>query len=567
MVISEAAGLFIIPFFLTLGGNIWALLNETGIIFIPFAIIVVVSFFEARVAGDSAGSPAVLSIKLIESRFYSMLVVLVIGAMPWGVGEPEFTFKQFSTKTDPSWLSGVENMDDLRPNSLFSDMYGGTHPPLLFGVIQNLTVGTNGALTAKIPCTIDTDRNTCVTDVDFSIITQHISDIKAKSVPLQKVTSDFNRQCHVKAINQVLEAESLGRTLSINTKVYPNNTNARLAFFSPLMQQVYLGTHIAGKAMDPMTMKTSVEWEQSHHQNTVLGCRDAANELTRLLEVDYAKQETEKDWLVIRGLKTLLSLYHNSDNSSLVPSPTEAQARTEIINSMYANTIAAYELEVGNVNKNISWFGLPDFSMPTYESISDAIGDVIVDTSYRVTWAFSSIDQWLKLQVYQAIAPTAVVLIQGLILMVLPLLMVLSSYNMKLLYHLAVFYFSLGMTGYVQAVGETITTILHSMHSNPVFNLNPMAVIDGTEVYTIGLMATLLLSGLWVVLIQMIANTAGNQVNALVEDFSKSATSEKLTMTAIRLHKMLNKGGDDGELDDQNDSMTDVVDSDLSSQH
>ena len=63
--------------------RLWAVLNDTGIVYIPFFVIVLKNVLESRRAGDDEGSAAVQSLKKSETDVVVAIVVMFLAAVPF----------------------------------------------------------------------------------------------------------------------------------------------------------------------------------------------------------------------------------------------------------------------------------------------------------------------------------------------------------------------------------------------------------------------------------------------------------------------------------------------------
>ncbi len=62
--------------------EIWAVLVDTALVFVPVITMIVSNIVSSRRAGDDEGSSAIQSLKKIETDFYMMLGVIVFAAIP-----------------------------------------------------------------------------------------------------------------------------------------------------------------------------------------------------------------------------------------------------------------------------------------------------------------------------------------------------------------------------------------------------------------------------------------------------------------------------------------------------
>ena len=63
--------------------RLWAVLNDTGIVYVPFFVILLRNMLESRRAGDDEGSAAVQSLKKSETDIVVAIVVMFLAAVPF----------------------------------------------------------------------------------------------------------------------------------------------------------------------------------------------------------------------------------------------------------------------------------------------------------------------------------------------------------------------------------------------------------------------------------------------------------------------------------------------------
>ena len=63
--------------------RLWAVLNDTGIVYVPFFVILLKNMLESRRAGDDEGSAAVQSLKKSETDIVVAIVVMFLAAVPF----------------------------------------------------------------------------------------------------------------------------------------------------------------------------------------------------------------------------------------------------------------------------------------------------------------------------------------------------------------------------------------------------------------------------------------------------------------------------------------------------
>lgn len=180
MVVSEPTALFTLPFFITLSESLFNLLNESGVIFIPFFIALCRNWTKARALGQDEGSSHIMALKLVERDFITMFLVLLLCVIPLDFSNTSTSYKQFSTSSTPSLIQGVETVEELNPNTGFVAEFGNADMPFMFGVVHQFVTGFSNTLIGQIPCSKD-NSGECVTDVSFPFLTKYLGSVSADS--------------------------------------------------------------------------------------------------------------------------------------------------------------------------------------------------------------------------------------------------------------------------------------------------------------------------------------------------------------------------------------------------
>ncbi|MYE82109.1 MAG: hypothetical protein F4X36_09775, partial [Gammaproteobacteria bacterium] len=63
--------------------RLWAVLNDTGLVYLPFLVILLKNLLESRRGGDDEGSAAIQSLKKSETDVVVAIVVMFLAAVPF----------------------------------------------------------------------------------------------------------------------------------------------------------------------------------------------------------------------------------------------------------------------------------------------------------------------------------------------------------------------------------------------------------------------------------------------------------------------------------------------------
>lgn len=159
--VSEATGVFTIPLGIHFSNVIWNFMNEIGIIFIPFFLVILQSVNKARAMGRDEGSPQIMALKLIEGKFIAMFTILFTFVMPVNLhnqsvpttitSDPHepINFRAFSCNAGRSSI--IAPTDRVNPRLTNFNGYD-MGLPMMLGLANQGIQGFTNTMIAKIPC-------------------------------------------------------------------------------------------------------------------------------------------------------------------------------------------------------------------------------------------------------------------------------------------------------------------------------------------------------------------------------------------------------------------------------
>lgn len=493
MIVSDATGLFILPFGITMHNATVDLMNALGIFFIPFTVAIVNNFFSARAEGADEGSPSIIFIKQTEKDFVCMLFILLVVVMPANDNSATYSYKQYSHQSTPSLLNGSTEMSELIGNLTFSDELEKGQAPIAIGLINDIGQGISNSLIASIPCTpVSTNSGTggCTQDASLNKIAEALQSVKSYKGDTRKAISDFHETCYRNALGQYLEYKSLKDDMSLYSGAYPSNSNTKYGFNSSLMQSLYLGLMKIGDETDSsviydqLTIDTGDYWPSSVASSDDVYCQVASQAIydelySELKELDNYSTYYEP---AMNSWVDIYSRYGGDANEMVASSST---VKTEFINAMYINSynvsnrkiyslvdgyifafnslMAKYdiEFELPFLPKFINEIFADDAKNPSSSWLEYA-GVVAVNAIHLTTSIIGAVDSYTKHEITVRTFPTIIQVSIAATIMFSPFVIVLSGYNPKITYTVLVMLFGTCTSMYIfelgLVIGENILT-------------------------------------------------------------------------------------------------------------
>ncbi len=182
--------------------RLWAVLDDTGIVYLPFFVIVLRNLLESRRAGDDEGSAAVQSLKKSETDVVVAIAVLFLAAVPFSeVRLAEMSYvrpqldcaaaQRIARGAEPGEVAGMATGTAYdAPLATLSGETG--RVPIWWGFVHVVSKAVVAAGTAAIPCTGDVVR------VSMSLAGDTVGDPL-----LLREFADFTADCHRPAVSRM----------------------------------------------------------------------------------------------------------------------------------------------------------------------------------------------------------------------------------------------------------------------------------------------------------------------------------------------------------------------------
>jgi len=219
--------------------RLWAVLNDTGIVYVPFLVILLRNMLESRRAGDDEGSAAVQSLKKSETDVVVAIGVMFLAAVPFTevrLGEMSYVRPTLDCAVEERIARGAEpaEVNGLATGTAYDAPLGTLagetgRVPIWWGFVHVVSKAVVAAGTAAIPCTGDVVR-----------VTMTLGNDTVEDPLLLRELADFTTDCHRPAIGRMYQGgvgggtpaarsqmDYVGSTFFLDTRGYYNALYSR----------------------------------------------------------------------------------------------------------------------------------------------------------------------------------------------------------------------------------------------------------------------------------------------------------------------------------------------------
>ncbi len=191
--------------------NFWTVLADSGVVYIPFIIILFTNIVSSKRAGDDEGSAALQSLKKSETDIIVAIVVLFLAAVPFmpvQLAQMKYVKPGLDCRVVDDIISGSESP------SVMGSSTGTTYDPILatiggmsgrvpiwWGFVHVLTKSVISASVASIPCS-----------GDMSAVNMRLESEKITDPRLNLEIQDFINDCFMPAKSQFIRQDTSALT-------------------------------------------------------------------------------------------------------------------------------------------------------------------------------------------------------------------------------------------------------------------------------------------------------------------------------------------------------------------
>ena len=185
--------------------EVWAVLVDTGIVFIPIITMVVGNILTSHKGGDDEGSAAIQSLKKIEADFFAMLGVIVFAAIPVldvQLGEMQYVKPALRCGSTVTTIDGTNTKTTYdRVLATISGQTGSI--PIWWAALHTLSKSVTAASIASIPCA------PALASVEYRLAEDAIDD-----PGLRKEVAGFTDDCYRRSKSRLMRMDTSTLTLA-----------------------------------------------------------------------------------------------------------------------------------------------------------------------------------------------------------------------------------------------------------------------------------------------------------------------------------------------------------------
>lgn len=501
--VQESFGQIIIPYGISLSTRIFDILNELGILFIPFGVMIFFVTAKARSQGLDEGSPAVLAIKMYEQVFYSMFVVLVIFVIPWKNAEVTTSYKTYTCGYNGE-KSAFNALYNQQPKITSAANNIQKHQPLIslgLGLTNNLAVGSAEILSATLPC------NNYFEVMEGKLQESYI-DIKDEN--LISNLKHFSQQCYQKGLHRISDGIT-NETSTLTSTANPNSVYDRENnyFYGYNLNRAYQGAS-SSPNLSPLTLQIKDSeyvptikdsYKPDNYDPSVwailpgrtnrlaINCEDAAFDYYAELQT-YVKNNLDDEIEKTTQTQSQFPVANSSGSPKYI---TEADVENAYIQQAFLDAVIGKRSliqQTPNV-KQSSWYDdivsiwlddAEDAVTKTYNSNEGSGTKIFTETMLSVGLALEMHDNAAKRLSMYAFIPIVASILLTIVYLASPILIVMSGYSWNMVYNQCFMIFYLAMSTYILNISallsNTFTLISESFYGDSSVRLMGDDVMD-----------------------------------------------------------------------------------------
>lgn len=521
LVTNEMAGLFLIPFGMSTGDDVWNMINQSGLVMLPFFFALVRSWWTARNQGVDEGATSVVAIKFLETSFWPMFLCLIFAAIPIST-TPTVVYKQYSCLASPSLFNDLNDSPTATPEALSALNSDKGAYSLVGGLVHTISTGANESMTSKLSCSSGASRQ------EVNII---VKNTYPATEAIYKSIQLFHRQCYLPTLAAIQEAQSKSTLQHSTTDKYS------WAFYhsssldgSALVMDAYDGDIVSGQSGDKRYITVPDYWFDSDDAETTIACSSAASALYKQMAGDLLSDDITK--LVSYG-----SLFSSS--------VTQAVVTYELVLAEYQNVVAGLgtsqqtQWKSANEYGGYSWYRKIPYSQAMFGTLNstgttsdgkykeNVEGGWISNLMLHLGSLWTGVVESEKAHAIALIAPLVVVIVQMVLTIFMSLGCLISGFSWKFVYHWSLLYFSVTMVPYFLNLGILLDSILSSLAdsslaSKSLENLSVGGGISSLLVTSTASTFTYVIPIIWLLLVQVAGAFAAAAMAGILEGLGES---------------------------------------------
>ncbi|MCG9576697.1 conjugal transfer protein TraG N-terminal domain-containing protein [Vibrio tubiashii] len=208
---NDILDVFMLPIGFFVQNRIFDILLQTGLIWVPYMIVLMMIIVEVRMNGMKGEQAIEMILSQAEIKCLSMSVVLALAVVPYTVGGPstpdsiQYTASSCNDKYRRVLVG--QNVPEVRESFTFTHNIE-SYSNVIYGITNLFSTATVNAVTATLPCTIG------YKDFEYIKANTFIQDPKT-----QGLVESFAKQCYIPALQNVLGDSDLSFDASIDSYI------------------------------------------------------------------------------------------------------------------------------------------------------------------------------------------------------------------------------------------------------------------------------------------------------------------------------------------------------------
>lgn len=488
-----------LEYYLTLVGwiinnGIWNVLVASGVFALPFIAIIMQEWLKARGEGADEGNKGALSAARIETRIWVAIFVILFAGIP--VIDVNLSTIQFDNSRSKQCQVNVPKPNDTRWNDAFTTLNGqSAKVPVWWFFVHSVSRAVTASAVASIPC--GTDLRQMRMDINATRINDNL---------LSQEVSDFSRDCYGPSRAKLFISR-------------PDLDNKTLDDIGWIGSHYFVNT--AGYYNNFRSQKPRVEWPYN-------STRDVG-----LPEVDNGGGYPNcKQWWSDsgHGLKARLVKQVDPDLLSQFRKWLNVLSQDEV-DEKVIRAIASPSQELANIGRTHTDYG-GEIGLNGFNMMSRTAGDVGM--------AVGGLLYFPAMDVMRQALPMVLTLLKMALLICLPLILIVGTYELKHVMTISCIEFALFFVDFWFQLARWLdSTILDALYGwdSPHMNANVFIGLNNSfmdMLFEIVMAAMFIaLPVFWVGSLAWVGVRAGNMMDALKSGTSGAVNTTKTGMNMV----------------------------------
>lgn len=404
--------IFTLPFGYYLQNQFYTLLTETALLYLPFLLVLISEALKPRAMGAGGITATESALKSIEIRFFSMIVVIMLGVNPYysgGITTPE-SMDYGSHSCNDKYRRAIIGEDVANLQGAFTFTHDiESYAPIIQALTNNLATATVNGVISTIPC-----------NIGYRDVQAIMNGVQLESAKTKALINEFSKQCYIPAIKEL--------QYSVDDTSDPSSFVEKFGVVSSPLIARYKDKE------KELIFRTNTDlWPTPPHDNisdsgvTAIRCDVAIENITKLVIQDERFQ----------GMKgAIRSMFKNSDEWTLA---MKDYGSRDLLYKLGDVQDAEYALVQGVLENAVSPILTNDYvtninELSTTGLAATSVGTVIATIGAGIMYFVSVATTEVAIE----ITPWTVSILQGVIAGFGIVILFLTAYSFKTLYTIIV---------------------------------------------------------------------------------------------------------------------------------